>query len=87
MDALGDRRPDLIYPIRWSYRIVGTSAEILRALVAEIMGPHEHALVPSRASRTGKYVSYHLTLVVRDEAHRLDVYERLRRSETILRVL
>ncbi len=87
MESPGGRGPDIEYPTRWGYRIVGTSAVALRALVQEILGEHPHTLTASRTSRSGRYVSYHLTLVVRDEAHRLEVYTRLRAAETILRVL
>jgi len=81
------RRPEIVYPCRWSYRIVGTSAAAIRALVAEVAGNAAHALEPSRASASGRYVSFHLTLHVRDEDHRLEVFHALAAHASVRYVL
>ena len=79
--------PEIEYPCRWSYRIVGTCADTIRALVLDVAGDAEHELRPSRASSSGKYVSFHLEVLVRDELHRHDVFHALAAHETIRYVL
>ena len=79
--------PEIAYPCRWTYRIVGTSAEDIRALVTRLAGNALHELAPSRASASGKYVSFRFTLIVRDEAHRYEIFHALSADETIRYVL
>ena len=77
------KRPRIDYPTRWGYRIVGTSEEAMRAHVLALLGDVEHELVLGNRSRGGKYVSLHLSLVVRDEAQRLAIYDHLTRHDAI----
>lgn len=78
---------ELTYPREWAYRIVGTHEKLIRQLVADILGDHPHELEPSNESTTGRYVSMHLRLNVRDEAHRDDIFSRLRADEVVKIVL
>ena len=71
------RKPEIAYPCPWEYRIIGTSDELIRAAVAEVVGDVAHTLRAARVSRSGRFVSFSLELVVRDEAHRLTIYEAL----------
>ncbi len=87
MSTFDDQTPEISYPTQWSYRIVGTCADTIRTLALEIVGDLEHTFEASRASSSGKYVSYRLALVVEDETHRLSVYERLGADDTIRYVL
>jgi putative lipoic acid-binding regulatory protein len=79
--------PEIAYPCRWSYRIVGTSADAIRALVARLAGNALHELAPSRESASGKYVSFRFSMIVRDEAHRHEIFHALAAHETIRYVL
>ncbi|MDJ0523622.1 MAG: DUF493 domain-containing protein [Planctomycetota bacterium] len=79
--------PEIEYPCDWSYRIVGTSEERIRALVARLAGDSRHELKPSRASSSGRYVSFHLTLLVRDEEHRVSTFHALAADESVRYVL
>ena len=82
-----NQRPEIEYPCHWSYRIVGTCADTIRALVVTVAGDAEHALEPSNRSSTGKYVSFKLTLFVRDEAHRHEVFHTLSADDSVRHVL
>lgn len=79
--------PEIEYPCRWSYRIVGTCADSIRARVVEVAGEIEFELEPSKASSSGKYVSFQLTLLVRDETHRHEVFHALAADESVRFVL
>jgi putative lipoic acid-binding regulatory protein len=82
-----NQRPEIEYPCHWSYRIVGTCTDSIRALVVIVAGESEHALEPSNVSSTGKYVSFKLTLLVRDEAHRHEVFQMLAADDSVRQVL
>jgi putative lipoic acid-binding regulatory protein len=80
-------RPDIDYPCPWGYRIIGENEEAIRDAVASIIGDVEHALDPSNTSRTGRYCSVELRLIVRDEAHRVAIFEGLTKHHAIRFVL
>lgn len=85
--AADDRRPEIDYPTRWSYRVVGGPEVALRALIAEVAGEAEHVVHGARPSRAGTYVSVHVTVVVEDEAHRNRVYRGLVEADIVKMVL
>ena len=70
-------KPEIRYPCEWEYKIIGADAEAIRAAIVTVVGEAEHAVDHSRASRTGKYVSLQLVVIVRDEEHRLGIYQAL----------
>jgi putative lipoic acid-binding regulatory protein len=78
---------ELTYPREWAYRIIGTHEKLIRQLIDDILGDHHYELDPSNESTTGRYVSMHLRLTVRDEAHRDDIFRRLMADEAVKIVL
>ena len=70
-------KPEISYPCRWGYRVIGTGHEPIRAAIDEVVGDHEHTLEVGNTSSGGKYVSYHLEVLVHTEASRLGIYEAL----------
>ena len=73
----GDRKPEIDYPCRWSYTLIGGSEKRIRAAVSALLGDTEHTLQFSHLSKHGNYCSLHLELEVRDEEHRLSIYRDL----------
>lgn len=76
MDFEG-RKPEIAYPGPWTYRVIGFDEARLRVAVVEVIGDVPHTLRPANASTGGKYVSLGLELEVRDEAHRLRLFQSL----------
>ena len=72
-----DQHPEIEYPCRWSYRIIGADETRLRAAAALVVGDAEHTLVLALQSSGGKYRSMQLDVLVRDDAHRLAVFAEL----------
>ena len=72
------RKPEIDYPCMWSYRIVGMDEVQMRIAVLEVVGDLEHRVTTGLESSQGKYRSLQLELVVRDEAHRLSIFEALK---------
>lgn len=71
-------KPEIDYPCHWGYRVIGTSAEAIRAAIDEVVGDHDHDVEHSRTSAQGNYVSFRLQVLVRDEAHRVGIYQALK---------
>jgi len=79
--------PDIDYPCDWTYKVVGRSELVVRRAVSEVLGEEDHRLVPSRQSRTGKYVSLELAFVARDDEHRRGVAQALHEHVDVIYVL
>lgn len=75
--------PDIDYPCEWTYKVVGRSEEVLTEVVTSLI-KRDHSLVPSKTSRTGKYVSFELVLTVHDDEDRRGLGQRLHDHVDIL---
>lgn len=77
----------LEYPCQWSYRLVARDrVQILQAIEA-VLGERPHSLRPSNTSRSGKYISMNLELLVYNEEERGFLYENLKAHPAITMVL
>jgi len=70
-------RPEIEYPTRWTYKVIGEDESRLRAAIATIVGNREHGIDFSHASTQGKYVSLTLEVVVHDEDERNTIFGEL----------
>jgi putative lipoic acid-binding regulatory protein len=82
-----DQKLELEYPCDWRYKIVGSEREALEKAVHDVILDREHKLTHSNKSRTGKYVSMNLDLLVHNEDERQFIYEALKAHQNIKMVL
>jgi putative lipoic acid-binding regulatory protein len=82
-----DQKLELEYPCDWRYKIVGEEKEALEKAVHDVILEREHKLTHSNKSRTGKYVSMNLDLLVHNEDERQFIYEALKAHQNIKMVL
>ena len=75
--------PEIDYPCEWNFKLVGRSEEDLRAAVDEVV-PGSFSFVPSRASKTGKYLSFELSFTVHDDEERRGIGQRLHDHPAVL---
>jgi len=80
-------KPQIHYPCNWVYKVIGADADGLREAVAEVMGGQAHTVTPSNTSRTGKYSSMRLEVVVHDEERRVGIYAALDAHDCVKIVL
>jgi putative lipoic acid-binding regulatory protein len=80
-------RPDIRYPTRWTYTVIGVDRSSLEGAVTEVIEDRSHKLTLSNVSSTGRYVSLTLTLIVLNEAERLHIFESLRNHAVVSMVL
>ena len=80
-------KPEINYPCRWQYKIIGESAQVITELVAELVHEKDHSLTRSNVSSGGRYVSMSLELTVENEERRLELYRLLAEDSTIKVVL
>lgn len=82
-----NRRPEISYPCRWEYRIIGEDEVALRAAVAMVAGDRAHTVAHSRASGGGRYLSLAVEIAVDNDNERLAVFAALREHPHIRWVL
>jgi putative lipoic acid-binding regulatory protein len=78
---------ELDYPCAWTYTLIGSDEAVLFEVARRAAGACAHRLERSRRSKSGRYVSITLELVVRDEAQRLSIFDALRGSTAVRYVL
>ena len=84
---LSSRRPDIDYPCVWSYQVIGTSEEAVRAAIAEAVPDRDHEITLTNTSRTGKYSSLLLEIEVDSEAQRLTIFYRIAEHDDVRMVI
>ena len=71
------QRPEINYPTRWTYVVVGEGEADLMEHIGRTMGDAEHVKNTSRTSTGGRYVSIEVSVVVTDEEQRLVLFRAL----------
>lgn len=89
MEIINDSKEklELTYPTTWSYKLISLSKEQIQEAIHEVILEREHNLAHSNASKTGKYVSMNLDLLVHNEDDRNFIYEALKKHQNIKMIL
>jgi len=87
LDEALQGKPEIRYPCRWSYKLIGKSERDLRAAVALVLADQDYDLNRSNRSRTGRYCSLALSLVVHDERERRWIGQTLHEHAAVTMVL
>ena len=82
-----DKKLELTYPTSWSYKLIGHEKEAIQKAIHDVIEKREHKLNHSNNSKTGKYVSMNLDLLVHNEDDRNFIYEALKKHSLIKMVL
>jgi len=78
---------ELEYPCNWCYKVVASERAGIEIAAMEILGERSYSLNPSNTSRSGKYISMNLELLVHNEDERTYFYETLKAHPHIKMVL
>lgn len=80
-------KPQIAYPCRWVYKVIGRDMELLRCAAAEVLTARDYTASPSRSSKGGGYHCLNIELTVESETVRVGFYEALRRHPAAIMVL
>lgn len=78
---------ELEYPVSWKYKLISLSKEQIQKAIHEVILEREHKLEHSNESKSGKYVSMNLELLVHNEDDRNFIFQALKAHENIKMVL
>jgi uncharacterized protein len=89
MEIINDSDQKLVleYPCNWCYKLIATERRALEQAVRDVISQREHKLTHSNSSKTGKYTSMNLDLLVHNEDDRTFIYEALKKHQDIIMVL
>lgn len=80
-------KPQISYPCRWVYKVIGRDLAILRGAVAEVLSGRDYSATPSHSSKGGGYHCLNVEMTVENESVRLGFYEKLRRHPATIMVM
>jgi len=78
---------ELEYPCSWTYKLIGLEKEVIQKAIHDVILEREHKLTHSNKSKTGKYVSMNLDIIIQNEDERNFIYEALKAHQHIKMVL
>ena len=82
-----NKKPQIDYPCKWPYKIIGESVEKMITAVEEIIIDLEYDLTPSNISRKGKYFSLNISVVVPSETIRDKIFREFTNHSAIKYVM
>ena len=80
-------KPAIHYPCEWSFKVIGPDKQLVRSAAEGVMAQREYLLHYSRGSKTGKYHSWNIDLVVKDEDDRNQIFADLKSHTAITMVI
>lgn len=89
MEIINDskKKLELEYPCNWTYKVIASEQKALHQAIIDVLNEREHKLTSSNSSKTGKYTSMNLELLVHNEDDRTFIFEALKQHQDIRMVL
>jgi putative lipoic acid-binding regulatory protein len=89
METISDINKKVVieYPSKWTYKLIGYEKKAIKKAIHDVILEREHNLEHSNTSKTGKYVSMNLEILVTDEDERTFIFQALRAHQNIKMVL
>ncbi|MEA1982814.1 MAG: DUF493 domain-containing protein [Campylobacterota bacterium] len=95
-----DKKVALEYPCNWCYKVIASEEAALKQAIKDVIDEREqkvngnaretslgYTVTSSNKSKTGKYTSMNLDLLVHDEDDRTFIFEALKKHQNIKMVL
>lgn len=80
------KRPEIEYPCKWDYKIIGTDVTEMVKAIEEAVGNLEYDITPSNISKKGNYFSLNLTVNVPSEVVRDLIFQKVS-SSTFVKIV
>ena len=74
---LQNRKPEINYPTKWEYKIIGSDVDEMIKAVENIVRDFEFELVPSNISKKANYFSMNVIVFVPTEEFRDKIFKEL----------
>jgi putative lipoic acid-binding regulatory protein len=87
LDDKTQEKPQIVYPTRWGFKLIGRDKEKLLACIKEVMGEKEHLCSVGNASRTGKFHSYNASCEVESQEERDRIFKYFQDHKDVYMVI
>ena len=89
MEIINDSQQKVVleYPCNWCYKVIATEEKALKQAITDVIDERSHTLEHSNKSKTGKYVSMNLDILVHNEDDRTFIFDALKKHQDIKMVL
>ena len=89
MEIINDSEKKVVleYPCNWCYKVIATEEKALKQAITDVIDDRDHKLEHSNKSKTGKYVSMNLDILVHNEDDRTFIFDALKKHQDIKMVL
>ncbi len=81
------KKPEINYPCEWSFKVIGPDRQLVRSAAEKVMAQREYLLQYSKGSKTGKYHSWNIDLVVKSEEERNMIFSQLKSHSAVTMVI
>ncbi len=81
-----NKKLEIKYPCEWNYKIIGNKYELIVDAIEDILlknNEKKYKVELSKKSKSSKYVSVNLNIIVVDEATRLKYFKKLSQNKNI----
>ncbi len=75
IDNRDNEEASIDYPCEWAYKVIGSDREYVHSAIKSIIKDREYQVSDSNTSKTGKYLSFNVTVMVSDETYRNNIYQ------------
>lgn len=76
-------KPEIIYPCKWPYRVIGMDAGSIKSAITEVLKSNSYEIDSGNTSKQGKYSSVHIEVMVAHEEERNAIYRALKAISTV----
>jgi len=83
LDKNTKERPEIIYPTKWGFKIIGKDRDKIEEAIKSIFKDKEHSCKFSNVSKNGKFNSYSAECVVDSKEERDALYKALNEHNDI----
>jgi len=75
LDDKTQERPNIEYPTKWGFKLIGRDKEALLNCIKEAMGEKEYLCSLGNVSKTGKFHTYNASCTVDTEEERNRIFK------------
>ncbi|MBE0498054.1 MAG: DUF493 domain-containing protein [Campylobacterales bacterium] len=82
-----EQKLELEYPCSWCYKVISEHEDHTKEAIFDVISERIHKLTHSNNSKSGRYISMNLELLVQNEDDRNFIYEALKAHQKVKMVL
>jgi putative lipoic acid-binding regulatory protein len=83
IDNRDNEETSINYPCEWIYKVIGSDKESVHNAITSIIQGNKYQIDDSNSSKSGKYLSFDVTVMVGDEEYRNKIYQALKGHDDI----